>query len=97
MFRILKLKRMSNEQFVRLIVKEAREDYRKSLEEKWPETVPSLGIPYGRYEWERLMQNMYLLMNYANQMNLNVEIMKGHVSERYLKYSYIYYENLDVD
>lgn len=97
MFRILKLKRMSNEEFVRLIVKEAREDYRKSLEEKWPETVPSLGIPYGRYEWERLMQNMYLLMNYANQMNLNVEIMKGHVSERYLKYSYIYYENLDVD
>ena len=95
MFRILKLKRMSNEEFVRLIVKEAREEYKKSLEERWPKTVHSLGIPYGKYEWERLMQNMYLLMHYAYQVNLNVEIMRGHVKERYLKYSYIY-ENLDV-
>lgn len=97
MFGKFKLKRLSNDEFIRFIVNEAREEYRKSLEERWPETVPSLGIPYGKYEWERLMQNMYLLMSYAQAKNLNVEIMKGHVSERYLKYSYIYYENLDVD
>lgn len=92
MFRQLTLKRMSDEEFVRLIVKEARENYKKSIEEKWPEMVPTLGIPYSKYEWERIIKNLRLLKQFAYQANLRVEIMEDYKEERYLRFSYIFYE-----
>ena len=86
---------MSDEEFVRFIVMDAREEYKRVLEEKWPERVASLGIPYSKYEWERIKENFDLLKSEANKKNLKVQIMEKYVHERYLTYSYIYYEGQD--
>ena len=90
-----KIKRMNNKEFVCYIVMEAREDYKKSMEEKWPEKVPSLGIPYSKYEWKRIKENLDLLSSYAHKKNLKVEIMEEYAKQRYLRYSYIFYESLN--
>lgn len=83
-------------EFVRLVVDQARETIIDYVKENWPPSqVPSLGIPYCRYDWERIRRNWILFEDYAYKKNFKVEVIKE--KERYIRYTYLFYSPMIVE
>lgn len=83
---------ISDEEFVQKAALQARHEFIKYVHDEWPKRVNFLGIPYNKYQFDRLIENFELLKEAAAKLNLRVEIKESHIDERYLFYSYLYLE-----
>ena len=98
MFKFLKKRNVDDWEFVRLVVDEARDTIIDYVIENWPLShVPSLGIPYCRYDLERLKRNWILFEDYAYKRNFKVEVIEGRKKEQYIRYTYLFYSPMKVE